>query len=105
MPPHACLHASRSAHAHPALPAGYNVLSASDAVGMGLNLAIRRVVFTSLRKFDGTQERQLTTAEIKQVGLLGPAAALCGFVAGPAGMPCSPPPAPSCPLRWQQQFS
>lgn len=49
------------------LPAGYNVLSASDAVGMGLNLAIRRVVFTSLRKFDGTQERQLTTAEIKQV--------------------------------------
>jgi ATP-dependent RNA helicase SUPV3L1/SUV3 len=46
---------------------GYNVLSASDAVGMGLNLAIRRVVFTSLSKFDGTQERQLTTAEIKQV--------------------------------------
>ena len=43
------------------------MLSASDAVGMGLNLAIRRVVFTSLRKFDGTQERQLTTAEIKQV--------------------------------------
>ncbi|KAI7835705.1 hypothetical protein COHA_010398 [Chlorella ohadii] len=46
---------------------GYNVLSASDAVGMGLNLAIRRVIFTTLRKFDGTQERQLTTAEIKQV--------------------------------------
>ena len=48
------------------LPPGYNVLSASDAVGMGLNLAIRRIVFTSLRKFDGSQERPLTTAEIKQ---------------------------------------
>lgn len=45
------------------------MLSASDAVGMGLNLAIRRIVFTSLRKFDGTQERPLTTAEIKQVGV------------------------------------
>ena len=40
----------------------------ADAVGMGLNLSIRRIVFTSLRKFDGTQERLLTTAEIKQVG-------------------------------------
>ena len=40
----------------------------ADAVGMGLNLAIRRVVFTSLRKFDGAKERLLTAAEIKQVG-------------------------------------
>lgn len=47
---------------------GYGVLAASDAVGMGLNLAIRRVVFTSVRKFDGTQERLLTPSEVKQVG-------------------------------------
>jgi hypothetical protein len=40
----------------------------ADAVGMGLNLSIRRIVFTSLRKFDGTHERLLITAEIKQVG-------------------------------------
>ncbi|KAL4437560.1 hypothetical protein ABPG77_003541 [Micractinium sp. CCAP 211/92] len=46
---------------------GYGVLAASDAVGMGLNLAIRRVVFTSVRKFDGTQERLLTPSEVKQV--------------------------------------
>ncbi|KAJ2389904.1 RNA helicase, partial [Coemansia sp. RSA 2603] len=32
---------------------GYDVLVASDAVGMGINLAIKRVVFTSLNKFDG----------------------------------------------------
>ncbi|EFN55101.1 hypothetical protein CHLNCDRAFT_135006 [Chlorella variabilis] len=46
---------------------GFNVLAASDAVGMGLNLAIRRIIFTSLSKYDGTAERALTTAEIKQV--------------------------------------
>lgn len=39
----------------------------ADAVGMGLNLAIRRIIFTSLSKYDGTAERALTTAEIKQV--------------------------------------
>lgn len=44
-----------------------NVLSASDAVGMGLNLSIRRIVFSGLRKFDGVAERPLTVAEIKQV--------------------------------------
>lgn len=72
----------------PSHPPGYNVLSASDAVGMGLNLAIRRVVFTSLRKFDGTQERQLTTAEIKQVGLVG--------VGPPHGGCASAAAAPTC---------
>lgn len=46
---------------------GYSVLAASDAVGMGLNLAIRRVVFSGVRKFDGQEERLLTTAEVKQV--------------------------------------
>jgi len=45
----------------------YSVLVASDAVGMGLNLSIGRVIFTSLHKFDGEQQRTLTTAEAKQV--------------------------------------
>jgi ATP-dependent RNA helicase SUPV3L1/SUV3 len=46
---------------------GVNVLATSDAVGMGLNLQIGRVVFTALSKYDGLQERQLTPAEIKQI--------------------------------------
>ncbi|KAL4857153.1 DExH-box ATP-dependent RNA helicase DExH16 [Chlorella vulgaris] len=46
---------------------GFNVLAASDAVGMGLNLSIRRIIFTSIRKWDGTADRQLTAAEIKQI--------------------------------------
>ena len=36
------------------------VLVATDAVGMGLNLGIRRVVFTSLHKFNGQDLRQLS---------------------------------------------
>ncbi len=31
-----------------------DVLVASDAIGMGLNLAVQRVIFSSLTKFDGT---------------------------------------------------
>lgn len=44
------------------------ILVATDAIGMGLNLTIKRVVFSSLRKFDGKQTRELTTQEIKQIG-------------------------------------
>jgi ATP-dependent RNA helicase SUPV3L1/SUV3 len=45
------------------------VLVATDAIGMGLNIGpLRRVVFSSLRKFDGEQERSLTAQEIKQIG-------------------------------------
>jgi ATP-dependent RNA helicase SUPV3L1/SUV3 len=43
-------------------------LVATDAIGMGLNLPIRRVVFSSLVKWDGRQERSLTPAEIRQIG-------------------------------------
>ena len=32
---------------------GYDVLVASDAVGMGLNLNIRRVILDSVKKFNG----------------------------------------------------
>lgn len=37
---------------------GYDVLIASDAVGMGLNLNIRRIVLSSVRKFDGALRRR-----------------------------------------------
>jgi ATP-dependent RNA helicase SUPV3L1/SUV3 len=43
-------------------------LVATDAIGMGLNLPIRRVVFSSLVKWDGRQERSLTPAEVRQIG-------------------------------------
>ncbi|NPD65726.1 RNA helicase [Lichenicola cladoniae] len=45
-----------------------DILVATDAIGMGLNLNIRRVVFAALRKFDGTQSRDLLPQEIKQIG-------------------------------------
>lgn len=46
----------------------YDFIVASDAIGMGLNLEIRRVVFESVVKFDGTQQRVLDTWELKQIG-------------------------------------
>ena len=46
---------------------GYDVMVASDAVGMGLNLNIRRIIFTELSKFDGTQVRDLLPPEVRQI--------------------------------------
>ena len=46
---------------------GYEVLIASDAIGMGLNLSIKRVVFTTLRKYDGAALRALAPPEAKQI--------------------------------------
>jgi hypothetical protein len=44
------------------------ILVATDAIGMGLNIGpLRRVVFSTLRKFDGMRERQLSAMEIKQI--------------------------------------
>ncbi|NHN89117.1 helicase-related protein [Acetobacter conturbans] len=45
-----------------------DILIATDAIGMGLNLSIRRIVFAALRKFDGRQTRDLTVQEVKQIG-------------------------------------
>ncbi|WP_408740326.1 helicase-related protein [Acetobacter sp. AN02] len=45
-----------------------DILIATDAIGMGLNLSIRRVVFASLRKFDGRETRDLSLQEVKQIG-------------------------------------
>ncbi len=40
---------------------------ATDAIGMGLNLDVDHVAFSSLRKFDGTKFRNLTPAELAQI--------------------------------------
>lgn len=46
----------------------YDYLAASDAIGMGLNLEIKRVVFEAVAKHDGTKVRTLTVPELKQIG-------------------------------------
>jgi len=47
---------------------GVDILVASDAIGMGLNLQIGRIVFSTIIKFDGEEYRRLTMPEIKQIG-------------------------------------
>ncbi|MCX4246092.1 helicase-related protein [Paraliomyxa miuraensis] len=42
-------------------------LVATDAIGMGLNLDVDRVVFASLHKFDGRERRPLELAELGQI--------------------------------------
>ena len=44
-----------------------DLLVATDAIGMGLNLDIDHVVFNGLTKFDGASPRPLTPAEVGQV--------------------------------------
>ncbi|RGP80542.1 hypothetical protein FLONG3_1376 [Fusarium longipes] len=46
----------------------YDFIVASDAIGMGLNLEIRRVILETVAKFDGSQNRMLTYPELKQIG-------------------------------------
>lgn len=43
------------------------ILIATDAIGMGINLPIRRVIFTEVEKYDGTSFRTLTSQEVKQI--------------------------------------
>jgi ATP-dependent RNA helicase SUPV3L1/SUV3 len=43
------------------------ILVATDAIGMGINLPIRRLIFTEIQKFDGETVRLLTTQEVKQI--------------------------------------
>jgi ATP-dependent RNA helicase SUPV3L1/SUV3 len=44
-----------------------DVLVATDAIGLGLNLPIRRLIFTAIEKFDGVADRLLTPQEIRQI--------------------------------------
>ncbi|KAF7359092.1 ATP-dependent RNA helicase [Mycena sanguinolenta] len=47
---------------------GYDVLIGSDAIGMGLNLKIRRVIFESVHKNDGDRGRvTLSVSQMKQI--------------------------------------
>lgn len=46
----------------------YDFLVASDAIGMGLNLEIKRIIFETAFKFDGVNYRPLSTSELKQIG-------------------------------------
>lgn len=43
------------------------VLVATDAIGMGLNLPINRLFFSTLEKYDGITTRLLNISEIKQI--------------------------------------
>ncbi|MEK8025456.1 helicase-related protein [Pseudaquabacterium rugosum] len=43
------------------------ILVATDAIGMGLNLPIRRVLFSTLTKFDGVADRLLGESEVHQI--------------------------------------
>ena len=48
--------------------AGENtVVVSTDAIGMGISLPIRRVIFRELTKFDGEDDRTLTDSEIRQI--------------------------------------
>ena len=43
------------------------VVVSTDAIGMGMNLPVKRIVFLENEKFDGKERRHLTAPEIKQI--------------------------------------
>lgn len=45
-----------------------DIVVATDAIGMGLNLPVSRVFLAALDKFDGTRKRALFHSEIRQIG-------------------------------------
>ncbi|WP_079435015.1 helicase-related protein [Zoogloea sp. LCSB751] len=45
-----------------------DILVATDAIGMGLNLPIQRVVFTAVQKYDGTTRDTLSPSLLQQIG-------------------------------------
>ena len=44
-----------------------DVIVSTDAIGMGMNLPIRRVIFAETEKFDGMWMRRLNPGEVKQI--------------------------------------
>ncbi len=44
-----------------------DILISTDAIGMGVNLPIRRIIFTEIKKFDGEEFRLITSQETKQI--------------------------------------
>ncbi|KAL6452335.1 SUV3 ATP-dependent RNA helicase SUV3 [Candida maltosa Xu316] len=45
----------------------YDVLVASDAIGMGLNLSIKRIVFSGISKFNGSEVVKLAVSDVRQI--------------------------------------
>lgn len=43
------------------------ILVATDAIGMGLNLPIKRLFFSTMEKYDGISRRELKVTEVKQI--------------------------------------
>ena len=43
------------------------ILITTDAIGMGVNLPIKRIVFMDIKKFDGNEVRYLKSQEVKQI--------------------------------------
>ena len=73
----------------------------TDAIGMGLNLPIRRIIFMETEKFDGIERRELKPEEIKQIagragrfGMYnkGYVGATQNLAAVRAGLEAAPPP-------------
>ncbi|CDJ33316.1 uncharacterized protein EMH_0081770 [Eimeria mitis] len=56
---------AKAATADPLPP--YSVLIATDAIGLGVNLSIRRIIFTTTFKYDGTSLRRLEASEVRQL--------------------------------------
>ena len=44
-----------------------DVVVSTDAIGMGMNLPVKRIVFLETEKFDGIQKRELNEQEVKQI--------------------------------------
>ncbi|MCO5549616.1 hypothetical protein L7F22_003089 [Adiantum nelumboides] len=44
-----------------------DVMVASDAIGMGLNLKIKRVIFTEVNKWNGKERKPISFSQIKQI--------------------------------------
>jgi ATP-dependent RNA helicase SUPV3L1/SUV3 len=43
------------------------ILICTDAIGMGVNLPIKRIIFMDIKKFDGNEIRYLSSQEVKQI--------------------------------------
>ncbi|MDO4539056.1 MAG: helicase-related protein [Coriobacteriales bacterium] len=61
--PHAVRHAEATRFANHET----QVVVATDAIGMGMNLPIRRVVFLEMEKYDGREVRELKPEEVRQI--------------------------------------
>lgn len=58
---------SRLKEVHRFISGKTDVVIATDAIGMGMNLPVERIVFLETSKFDGTQKLPLKYEEIKQI--------------------------------------